>query len=173
MVLVPSSCWISSTEPQLWEKPSGTMFPLSFPRHTLCWEGRFGSEASLTLGLNNLSRVGGWTEQRICQIKSVSRCSVQFSRWVVSDSSRPHKPQHTRPPCHITNSRSLPKLMSIELVMLANHLILCRPLLLPPSIFPSIRVFSNESALLYQVAKVLEFQLQHQSLQWIFRTDLL
>ena len=47
----------------------------------------------------------------------------------------------------ITNSRSLLKLMSIELVMPSNHLILCCPLLLPPSIFPSIRVFSNESAL--------------------------
>ena len=47
----------------------------------------------------------------------------------------------------ITNSRSLLKLMSIELVMPSNHLILCHPLLLLPSIFPSIRVFSNESAL--------------------------
>ena len=47
----------------------------------------------------------------------------------------------------ITNSWSLPKLMSIESVMPSNHLILCRPLLLPPSIFPSIRVFSNESVL--------------------------
>ena len=47
----------------------------------------------------------------------------------------------------ITNSRSLLKLMSIELVMRSNHLILCRPLLLPPSIFPSIRVFPNESVL--------------------------
>ena len=46
----------------------------------------------------------------------------------------------------ITNSQSLPKLMSIESVMTFSHLILCRPLLLPPSIFPSIRVFSNESA---------------------------
>ena len=47
----------------------------------------------------------------------------------------------------IINFRSLPKLMSIELVMPSNHLILCHPLLLPPSIFPNIRVFSNESAL--------------------------
>ena len=47
----------------------------------------------------------------------------------------------------ITNSRSPPKLMSIELVMSSHYLILCRPLLLLPSIFPSIRVFSNESAL--------------------------
>ena len=47
----------------------------------------------------------------------------------------------------ITNSQRLLKLMSIESVMPSNHLILCRPLLLPPSIFPSIRVFSNESVL--------------------------
>jgi len=47
----------------------------------------------------------------------------------------------------ITNSQSLLKLMSIELVMPSNHLILCCPLLLLPSIFPSIRVFSNESVL--------------------------
>ena len=47
----------------------------------------------------------------------------------------------------ITNSRSLLKLMSIESVMPTNHLILCRPLLLPPSIFPSIRFFSSESVL--------------------------
>ena len=47
----------------------------------------------------------------------------------------------------ITNSRSILKLMSIKSVMLSSHLILCRPLLLPPSVFPSIRVFSNESVL--------------------------
>ena len=47
----------------------------------------------------------------------------------------------------ITNSQSLPKLMSIESVRPFNHLILCHPLLFPPSIFPSVRVFSNESAL--------------------------
>ena len=47
----------------------------------------------------------------------------------------------------ITNSQSPPKPMSIELVMPSNHLILCHPLLLPPSIFPSIMVFSNESVL--------------------------
>ena len=47
----------------------------------------------------------------------------------------------------ITNSRSPPKLISIESVMPSSHLILCRPLLLPPSIFPRIRVFSSESVL--------------------------
>ena len=63
-----------------------------------------------------------------------------------------------------TISLSLLKLMSIESVMPSNHLILCRPLLLLPSISPSIRVFSNELAL-HQVAKVLELQLHHQSVQ--------
>ena len=49
----------------------------------------------------------------------------------------------------ITNSRSLLKLKSIASMMPSNHLVLCRPILLPPSIFPSIRVFSNESVLLH------------------------
>ena len=70
----------------------------------------------------------------------------------------------------ITNSRSSLKLTCIELVMSSSHLILCHPLLLLPSIPPSIRVFSNS---LHQVAKVLEFQLQHQSFQRTPRADLL
>ena len=57
----------------------------------------------------------------------------------------------------ITNSQSLPKLMSITLVMPSNHLILCHPLLLLPSIFPSIRVFSNESALRMRWPKYWSF----------------
>ena len=57
----------------------------------------------------------------------------------------------------ITNSRSLLKLMSIESVMLSNHLILCRPLLLPPSILPNIRVFSNESVLRIRWPKYWSF----------------
>ena len=57
----------------------------------------------------------------------------------------------------ITNSWSSPKPMSIELVMPSNHLILCRPLLLLPSIFPSIRVFSNESALHIRWSKYWSF----------------
>ena len=72
----------------------------------------------------------------------------------------------------ITSSQSLPKFMSIESVLPSNHLILCHPLLLP-SIFPSITVFSNESALCIRWPKVLEFHLQHQSFQWTLRTDLL
>ena len=57
----------------------------------------------------------------------------------------------------ISNSWSVPKLISIELVMPSNHLILCRPLLLLPSIFPSIRVFSNESALRIRWPKYWSF----------------
>ena len=57
----------------------------------------------------------------------------------------------------ITNSRSLLKLMSIESVMPSNHLIFCCPLLLPPSIFPSIRVFSNESVLRIRWPKYWSF----------------
>ena len=57
----------------------------------------------------------------------------------------------------ITNSRSSLKLWSIESVMPSNHLILCRPLLLPPSVFPSIRIFSNESALSIRWPKYWSF----------------
>ena len=70
--------------------------------------------------------------------------SVQFSRSVVSDSLRPHEAKHT---LSITNSQSPPKPMSAESGMPFNHLFLCHPLLLLPSIFPSIRVFFNESGL--------------------------
>ena len=84
-----------------------------------------------------------------------SLCSGQFSHSVMSNSLRPHGLQHARP---ITNnSQSLLKLMSIESVMPPNHLILCCPLLLLPSIFPSIRVFSNESALRIRWPKYWSF----------------
>ena len=83
--------------------------------------------------------------------------SVQFSRSVLSDSFRPHGPQHARPPCPSPTPGSLLKLMSIKLVMLSSHLVLCRPLLLLPSIFPSIRVFSSESALCIMWPKYWSF----------------
>ena len=69
--------------------------------------------------------------------------------------------------------RSLLKLMFIESVMPCNHLFLCRPLFLLPSIFLSIRVFFQWVSSSHQVAIVLELQLQHQSFQWVFRVDFL
>ena len=70
-----------------------------------------------------------------------------FSCSVTSDSLRSHGLHHTWLPWSFTISWSSLKLMSIDSVMPSNHLILCRPLLLLPSIFPSIRVFSSELAL--------------------------
>ena len=72
-----------------------------------------------------------------------------------------------------TISQSLLKLISTELTMLSNHLILCCSFLLLPSVFPSIRVFFQWVSSSHQVAKVSELQLQHQSFQWIFKVDFL
>jgi len=84
--------------------------------------------------------------------------SLHFSCSVVSDSLRPHKPHAAcQASLSITNSQSPPKPMSIESVMPSNYLILCCPLLLLPSIFPSIRVFSNESALRIRWPKYYSF----------------
>ena len=76
----------------------------------------------------------------------------------MSNSLQLHESQHARPPS-ITNSQSPPKPMSIESVMSSNHLILCHPLLLLTAIFPSIRVFSNESALRIRWPKYQSFSL--------------
>ena len=83
--------------------------------------------------------------------------SVQFSHSVVSDSLQPHGLLHTRLPCPSPTPRACFKLMSIELVMPSNHLILCHPLLLLPSIFTSIRVFSSESVLSIRWPKYWSF----------------
>ena len=80
-------------------------------------------------------------------VQSLSRVRVFAIPWTTA-------PQAS---LSITNSWSLPKLMSIELVMPSSHLILCRPLLLPPSIPPSIRVFANESALRIRWPKYWSF----------------
>ena len=74
----------------------------------------------------------------------------------MSDSATPWTVAH-QASRSITNSQRLPKLMSIELMMPSSHLILCHTLLLLPSIFPSIRVFSNESALLIRWPKYWSF----------------
>ena len=83
--------------------------------------------------------------------------SVQFSRSVVSSSLWPLGLGARQDSLSITNFQSLLKLMSIEAVMLSNHLILCHLLLLLPSIFPSIRVFFSESVLCIRWPKYWSF----------------
>ena len=97
----------------------------------------------------------------IINVKYYYRCcyhSVQFSRSVVSDSATPWIAAH-QASLSITNSWSSPKLMCIESVMPSSHLILCHPLLLLPSIPPSIRIFSNESILRMKWPKYWSFSL--------------
>ena len=103
----------------------------------------------------------GWAEarkQRTWSAEGKGRMlsSVQFSCSVVSDSVTPWTAA-LQSSLSITNSWSLLKLMSIESLMPSNHLILCHPLLLPTSIFPSFRVFSNESVLCIRWPKYWSF----------------
>ena len=100
-----------------------------------------------------------WTFFQFSSVQSLSRVQLFVTPWTAAHQAS----------LSITNSWSLLKLMSIEL---SNHCNLCWPLLPPPSIFPRIRVFKWVGSS-HQVAKGLEFQLQHQSFQWIFRTDFL
>ena len=88
--------------------------------------------------------------------KEIKQISLQFSCSVVSDSATPWIAA-CQASLSITNFQSLLKLMSIESVMPSNHLILSCPLLLLPSIFPSIRVFSNESVLRIRWPKYWSF----------------
>ena len=95
------------------------------------------------------------------KMKRYTAESVTFSCSVVSNSATPWTAAH-QASLSITSFWSLLRLMSIELVMPSNHLIFCRPFLLLPSIFPSVR---RRVSSLHQVAEVLEFQLHHQSFQ--------
>ena len=92
--------------------------------------------------------------QRIWNLIYTLFSSVQS---VISDSLLPHGLQHTRPPRPSPTPRVYSKSTSIESVMPFSHLIFCHPLLILPSIFPSIRVFSNESALCIRWPKYWNF----------------
>ena len=83
--------------------------------------------------------------------------SAQLSHSVVFVSLWPHESRHARPPCSLPTPRVHPNIGPFCLVMPYNHLILCRPFLLLPSIFPSIRVFSNESTLRIRWTKCWSF----------------
>ena len=93
------------------------------------------------------SALGSWTELSVQSIQSLSNVRLFVTPWTASHQAS----------LSITNSQSLLKFMSIELVVPSNHLILCHPLFLPPSIFPSIRGFSNESVLLIRWPKDWSF----------------
>ena len=88
-------------------------------------------------------------KEMISSVQSLSRVQLFATPWAAARQAS----------LSITNSQSLLKLMSIELVMPSNHLILCRPLLLLPSIFPSIRVFSNESVIHIRWPKYWSFSI--------------
>ena len=92
-----------------------------------------------------------------CFASSTQFSSVQFSHSVAFDTLLPHGLQHARPPCPWPTPRVYSKFMSTDSVMRSNHLILCCSLLPPPSIFLSIRVFSNESALRIRWPKYWSF----------------
>ena len=93
---------------------------------------------------------GRWGEEFL----PIPFSSVQFSRSVVSDSLRPHELQHTRPPCPSPTPGVYPNPCPSSQWC---HPTICRPLLLLPSIFPSTRVFSNESALCIRWPKYWSF----------------
>ena len=105
---------------------------------------------------SNVVKASVILEYRGNKLKTKDWGSVQFSCSVMSDSATPWTAA-CQASLSITNPQSLLKLMSIESVMPSNHLILRWPLLLPPSIFPSIRVFSNESVLLIRWPKYWSF----------------
>ena len=113
------------------------------------------AESSLLSKLSLVAVNGGYSSLQVTGLSlwwllllcsTVSRHIVQFSSSVVSNSVTPWTAA-LQASLSITNSQSLLKLISIESVMPSNNLILCSPLLFLPSIFPSIRVISNESAL--------------------------
>ena len=97
----------------------------------------------------SLSSVHGILQQEhwFSSVQSFSRVQLFATPWTAAHQAS----------LSITSSQSLLKLKSVESVMPSNHLILCHPLLLPPSIFPSIRVFSNESVLHIKWSKYWSF----------------
>ena len=103
-------------------------------------------QAEVGSRINMIPNVGVPILWKLCSELVIGKVSVQFSRSFVSNSATSWTTAR-QASLSITNFQSPPKLMSIVSVMPSNHLILCHPLLLRPSIFPSIWVFSNEWAL--------------------------
>ena len=116
--------------------------------HALLYRGSsLSRDQTQTLMWLALADVFFTTSTTFSSVQSLSRVRLFVTPWTVARQAS----------LSITNSQSLLKLMSIESVMPSNHLILCRPLLLLPSIFPSIRVFANRSVLLIKWPKYWSF----------------
>ena len=124
-------------------RPKVSSSPLTIRGKTF-YKLREGLHAEIAVSSDILKLVTGsltiviltaFSSVQFSSVQSLSRVRLFATLWTAAH----------QPPLSITNSQSLFKLMSIESVMPSNHLILCRPLLLPPSIFLSLRVFSNES----------------------------
>ena len=113
---------------------------------------------------DNLQRKLSMNLRNFSSVQSLSYVEVFATPWITAHQAS----------LSFNSSRPLLKLMSVELVMPSNHLILCRPLLLlPQSSKTQHQSLFQWVSSLHQVAKVLELQLQHQSFQWLFRTDFL
>ena len=130
-------------------KPPGKKGTQNLSRRQSCEgsrpEGNSGCDLSTDIDI-------GHQQVQFSSVQSLSRVRLFVTPWTAAHQAS----------LSITIRQSLLKLISMESVMPSNHLILCHPLLLLPSIFPSIRVFSNESVLhISEVTKVLELQLQH------------
>ena len=121
-------------------------FCIRKPRLWRTWVDIIPARGRVQLLLRQATVLIIWKPLKYSPFWNREKWPVQFSRSVVSDSATLWIAAR-QASLSITNSRSLLKLMSIILVMPSSHLILCRPLLLLPPIPPSIRVFSNESAL--------------------------
>ena len=117
-----------------------------FLSHYKKWKSRSVSN-TVTVRMKRLEEVSDQKELTVEFIQLFNQVRLFVNPWTTAHQAS----------LSITNSRSPPKPMSIELVMPSNHLILCHPLLLLPSIFPSIRVFSNESALFIRWLKYWSF----------------
>ena len=141
-IILPSPKWL----------PFSTIYLPAFAHIEICCTetgSRWTTHLSLWARVKLLEIYSLWTE-------TPRWASVQFSPSVVSDTLQPHELQHARPPFPSPTPR-VDSLMSIELVIPTNHLTLCHPLLLPPSIFPSIRVFSNEHVRVKSLSRVWLF----------------
>ena len=120
--------------------------PGSAPK--ICSELEFQTQSGPSISLD-ANFASGKSPGTSSSVQSLSRVQLFATPWTAACQASSRK--------SITNSRSLRKLMSIKSVMPSNHLILCHPLFIPPSIFPSIRVFSNESVLCIRWPKYWSF----------------